>query len=214
MGDRRVCQDFTWNEIGIQSGGPEKDLQDQLQTAQQNFDQAKQTLEAAEKKANDEAQAKGTEVDDEAYLKEQQALASASKELEKAKNDFASFSTRPKMAAIQRPDLTMSPNETMKHADRGKRLYTNKYGCNACHRVSETGGVVGPALDRAGFRLNPSWVYRWIKYPQSMKPDTRMPNLGLSDPDAKAVAMYLTTLRAPRPEKPASEPKPIEKAGK
>ena len=194
--------------------GRKKELQDQLQTAQQNFDQAKQTLEAAEKKANDEAQAKGTEVDDEAYLKEQQALASASKELEKAKNDFASFSTRPKMGAIQRPDLTMSPNETMKQADRGKRLYTNKYGCNACHRVSETGGVVGPALDRAGFRLNPSWVYRWIKYPQSMKPDTRMPNLGLSDPDAKAVAMYLTTLRAPRPEKPASEPKPIEKAGK
>jgi hypothetical protein len=33
-----------------------------------------------------------------------------------------------------------------------------------------------------------------------MKPETRMPNLGLSDADAKAVTMYLATLRAPRPD--------------
>jgi cytochrome c1 len=62
--------------------------------------------------------------------------------------------------------------------------------------------MVGPTLDRAGFRLNSTWVYRWIKYPQSMKPETRMPNLGLSDQDAKAVTMYLATLKAPRPERP------------
>jgi mono/diheme cytochrome c family protein len=88
----------------------------------------------------------------------------------------------------------------------GKRLYSNKYGCNACHRVGEEGGVVGPALDRAGFRLNSTWVVRWIKYPQSMKPETRMPNLGISDPDAKAIAMYLATLQAPKPEKPIERP--------
>jgi hypothetical protein len=35
-----------------------------------------------------------------------------------------------------------------------------------------------------------------------MKPDTRMPALGLSDADAKAVSMYLKTLRAPKPDKP------------
>jgi cytochrome c1 len=41
-----------------------------------------------------------------------------------------------------------------------------------------------------------------------MKPETRMPTLGLSDRDAKAVTMYLTTLKAPKPEAP------IERAGK
>ncbi|HJU03779.1 MAG TPA: c-type cytochrome [Nitrospiraceae bacterium] len=192
--------------------GRKKELQDQLQTAQQNADQAKQNLEAAEKKATEEAEKKETEVDDEAYAKEQAAFGAASKDLEKAKSALASFSSRPKLAAVQRPDLAMPAAESAKLAGVGKRLYSNKYGCNACHRVGEEGGVVGPALDRAGFRLNPTWVYRWVKYPQSMKPETRMPNLGLSDPDAKAVAMYLNTLRSPRPESPATGAKPMEKA--
>jgi mono/diheme cytochrome c family protein len=186
--------------------GRKKELQQSLQATQQTFDQAKQVLETAEKKANDEAEAKGTDVDDSAYSKEQEAVGATSKDLEKAKAALASFSSRPRWPAIPRPDLTLSGDESGKLAVLGKRLYANKYGCNACHRVGEEGGVVGPALDRAGFRLNAAWVYRWIKYPQAMKPDTRMPNLGLSDPDAKAVAMYLTTLRASRPDKP------IEKA--
>jgi len=42
-----------------------------------------------------------------------------------------------------------------------------------------------------------------------MKPETRMPALGLSDNDAKAVTMYLATLRAPRAdEAPATASKP------
>lgn len=178
-----------------------KELQDQLQTAQQKADQAKQVLEAAEKKAEEEAEKKGVEVEDAATAKEQEANVAAAKELEAAKTVVANFIARPKLAAVQRPDLTVAETEAAKLAETGKRLYSNKYGCNACHRVGEEGGIVGPALDRAGFRLNSTWVYRWIKYPQSMKPETRMPNLGISDPDAKALAMYLTTLRAPRPDK-------------
>ena len=81
-----------------------------------------------------------------------------------------------------------------------------KNGCNACHALNQEGGKVGPALDRAGFRLNPSWIYRWIKYPQAMKPESRMPNLGISDQDAKAISLYLSTLRAPRQEAAADKP--------
>ncbi|MEW6542522.1 MAG: c-type cytochrome [Nitrospirota bacterium] len=186
--------------------GRKKELQDQLQAAQQKFDQAKQALEAAEKKAQEEADKKGAEVDEAATAKEQEALGAASKELEAAKTAAGNFSSRPKFAAVPRPDLAMAQDQSAKQAELGKRLYTNKYGCNACHRVGEEGGVVGPALDRAGFRLNATWVYRWIKYPQAMKPETRMPNLGISDEDAKALAAYLSMLRAPKPEKP------IEKA--
>jgi cytochrome c1 len=92
-------------------------------------------------------------------------------------------------------------------AEVGKRLYLNKYGCNGCHSLAGEGGKVGPALDRAGFRLNGTWIYRWVKNPQSMKPETRMPALGLSDADAKAVTMYLGTLRAPKAdEAPAAKP--------
>jgi len=69
-----------------------------------------------------------------------------------------------------------------------------------------TGGKVGPALDRAGFRLNGTWIYRWVRNPQAMKPETRMPALGLSDADARAVTMYLGTLRAPKPDAPIEKP--------
>jgi mono/diheme cytochrome c family protein len=184
-----------------------KELQDNLQGAQQAYDQAKQAFEVAEKKASEEADTKGVEVDETAFEKEQEAQAIRAKELEKAKAMLASFLNRPKLPSVPRPDLTMAPEEAAKLAVMGKRLYTNKYGCNACHRVGEEGGIVGPALDRAGFRLNSTWAYRWVKYPQGMKPETRMPALGLSDPDAKAVTMYLATLNAPKQERP------IERAG-
>jgi mono/diheme cytochrome c family protein len=106
---------------------------------------------------------------------------------------------------VQRPDLTVPPDQAVKLAELGKKLYTNKYGCNGCHSIGEEGGKVGPALDRAGFRLNGTWVYRWIKNPQAMKPETRMPALGLSDADAKAVTLYLSTLRAPKTEAVAAD---------
>lgn len=188
--------------------GRKKEVQDKQHAAQQTFDQAKQTLDVAEKKASDEADKKGVDVDEAATAKEQEAFSAASKELEQAKVVAMSFSSRPKIPSVPRPDLTMAAEEATKLADFGKRLYSNKYGCNACHRVGDAGGVVGPALDRAGFRLNPTWVYRWVKYPQGMKPETRMPTLGLSDRDAKAVTMYLATLKAAKPENP------IERAAK
>ncbi len=183
-----------------------KELAEQLQAAQSKFDQAKQAADAAEKKANEEAEKSGKDVDESLFAKEQEAMGGAAKELEAAKALSGNFSGRPKFTPIARPELTMSADETVKQIDMGKRLYSNKYGCNACHRLGEEGGVVGPALDRAGFRLNATWVYRWIKYPQGMKPETRMPNLGISDTDAKAISMYLTTLRAPKPDKPIDKP--------
>jgi mono/diheme cytochrome c family protein len=184
--------------------GRKRELQEQLKAAQQKHDQAKQALDEAENKAQEAARAKGedVEVDEAAYAKESDLFAAAARELKDAQAAVDNFSARPKLAAIPRPDLTVQPEEAAKLADAGKRLYANKYGCNACHRVGEEGGIVGPALDRAGFRLNSTWIYRWIKYPQAMKPETRMPNLGLSDADAKAVAMYLATLRAPKSDQP------------
>lgn len=109
---------------------------------------------------------------------------------------------RPKGAPIPKPMVTATPAEEAKLAGRGKQLYFNKYGCNACHKIGQTGGEVGPPLDRAGFRLNSHWVYRWIKYPQIMKPETKMPNLGVSDDDAKAIMFFLRTLNAPPSDKP------------
>jgi mono/diheme cytochrome c family protein len=190
-----------------------KELAEALKSAQEKFDIAKQTYEAAEKKASEEAEKKSealkkdVEVDESSYAKEQAAMAQAKKDLDTAQTALNNFSTRPgKGVSVARPDLAMKPDQAGQLAEVGKRLYSNKYGCNGCHSLGEEGGKVGPALDRAGFRLNSTWVYRWVKNPQAMKPETRMPALGLSDADAKAVSMYLSTLRAPKAEPPTDKP--------
>lgn len=122
--------------------------------------------------------------------------------LEKPLDWAALKKERPRMAQVPKPMLTASPVEETRLAERGKQLFYNKYGCQGCHQIADKGGVVGPPLDRAGFRLNTAWVYRWIRYPQAMKPHTKMPNLGVSDDDGKAITFYLKTLNAPPPDKP------------
>jgi mono/diheme cytochrome c family protein len=79
--------------------------------------------------------------------------------------------------------------------EEGKKFFFDRYGCGACHEVGDKGGKIGPALDRTGVRLQPTWIYRWIKNAQSIKRDTIMPNFALSDHDALAITLYLTTLR-------------------
>lgn len=144
------------------------------------------------------------EDEEEILLPEEEAFEKADEKFESAKKAFESFAKRPKMAQIRRPDLA-GADAAME--EEGKHLYTNKYGCNGCHSIDDVGGLVGPALDRAGFRLNATWVYRWIRYPQGIKKHTRMPNLGIDDHDARAVTAYLETLRAPRPDEPIAPPK-------
>jgi len=192
-----------------------KELDEAVKTAQAKFDEAKQAYEAAEKRANDEAEKKSAalkkdvDVDESAYAKEQAAMGQAKKELDAAQLALNNFSTRPgKGVSVPRPDLKTPPAQAAQLVERGKRLYENKYGCNGCHNLGGEGGKIGPALDRAGFRLNSTWVYRWLKNPQAMDAHTRMPALGLSDADAKAVTMYVESLRAPKAE--PVEGKPVE----
>jgi len=190
-----------------------KKLAEALKTAQDKFEQANKVYEAAENKASEEAEKKSealkkdVDVDESSYAKEQAAMVQAKKELDAAQVALNNFSTRPsKGVSVPRPDLTMTPAQAAQLAEVGKRLYSEKYGCNGCHSIGEEGGKVGPALDRAGFRLNGTWIYRWVKNPQAMNAGTRMPALGLSDADAKAVTTYLGTLRAPKAEPPTDKP--------
>ena len=191
-----------------------KELEEAVTKAKAKDEEAKQAYEAAEKRANEEAEKKSAalkkdvDVDESAYAKEQAAMVQTKKELDAVQAALTYFTTRPgKGVSVARPDLSMKSDQTAALAELGKKLYSNKYGCNGCHSLANEGGKVGPALDRAGFRLNGTWIYRWVKNPQSMKPETRMPALGLSDADAKAVTTYLGTLRAPRAEEaPAAKP--------
>jgi mono/diheme cytochrome c family protein len=69
-------------------------------------------------------------------------------------------------------------------------------GCIGCHKVEALGLPTtkrGPALDRVAEKLRPEWLAPWVKDPKSHSLDARMPNLGLSDEQAREVATYLLT---------------------
>lgn len=57
----------------------------------------------------------------------------------------------------------------------------------------------GPSLARVGEKIRYEWLVEWVKDPKRIQPHTRMPNLRLSDEEARAVATYLTTLRKEAP---------------
>ena len=105
-------------------------------------------------------------------------------------------SKKPRFEPIAKPDLSViNGPDRPKLVEMGKILYETKFSCQSCHRIGESGGMVGPDLSRSGFRLNPDWIYRWIKYPQGIKPHTKMPNFGMPDQDAIAITAYLNTLK-------------------
>ena len=80
------------------------------------------------------------------------------------------------------------------------------FGCGACHTipgVSGARGMVGPPLARFARRAyiagevpnTERSLIQWIMTPQSIEPGTAMPNLGVSEAQARDVAAYLYTLR-------------------
>ncbi len=194
--------------------GKGQQLEAEMNSAKEALDAASQVLEAAEEKRDAEieaaeaaAEAAGDEdfEAEEVDLAEEEIATQAAIKHTSAKKAFERFAKRPKMT-VARPDLTASDEANAALAETGKHLYINKYGCNSCHRLEGQGGLVGPELDRAGFRLNGTWIYKWVIYPQGIKKHTRMPNLGLDDQDARAVTAYLKTLRAPKPTEPIPPP--------
>ena len=68
--------------------------------------------------------------------------------------------------------------------------------CTACHAVDGRGGNIGPALDGVGDRFDADYLGRWLTDPTSVRPETTMPQLGLSDAQVEELVTYLSTLRA------------------
>lgn len=87
------------------------------------------------------------------------------------------------------------------NAERGREL-TARYGCGACHvipGVPDAFGRVGPKLEDfgnqmyiAGVMMNtPSNLERWIREPRVVNPRTAMPDLNVTEQDARDIAAYL-----------------------
>ena len=87
----------------------------------------------------------------------------------------------------------------------GERVVLDK-SCGTCHTipgVNGAHGLVGPPLVSFGKRMYIAGqlpntrenLVRWVRSPQTVEPDTAMPDLGLSDQQARDVAEFLYTLR-------------------
>lgn len=79
------------------------------------------------------------------------------------------------------------------------------YGCGSCHVIPGADGAngrVGPPLTGFGRRtyvagLLPNTqenLVHWIRQPQAVSPGNAMPDLGVTDRDARDIAAYLYTL--------------------
>lgn len=79
------------------------------------------------------------------------------------------------------------------------------YGCGSCHTipgVRAARGLVGPPLDGISDRIylggvlynTPENMLLWIRAPRQVDPLTAMPDLGVSEEDARDIAAFLYML--------------------
>ena len=81
-----------------------------------------------------------------------------------------------------------------------------RYGCGACHTIPgipNATGRMGPSLAglatrtqlASGTANQPDVLRMWITDPQRIAPGTAMPDVGVSDEEARDIVAYLYTLR-------------------
>lgn len=81
-----------------------------------------------------------------------------------------------------------------------------RYGCGACHAIPGAPGAngqVGPSLAKLAVRSyiagrfanDPPTLMQWIRFPQTMEPGVVMPQMGVTEKDARDIAAHLYTLR-------------------
>ncbi len=110
---------------------------------------------------------------------------------------------------------------------KGKDLFEG-VGCLGCHVRNEKDvdagppleGVDGrtlvyrnrdfaPALQNIGAKVQPDWLFRWLKNPKAYWHDTKMPSLRLTDEEAGSITAYLVSLT---PAEKRSKPRKLGEA--
>jgi cytochrome c oxidase subunit 2 len=96
------------------------------------------------------------------------------------------------------------PAEAVGLAAEGKAIFARS-ACVGCHTIrGVSSGTLGPDLTTFGSRhtlaagilpVSVDTVAAWLKNPSALKPDAKMPALGLTDAQARAVATYLIELK-------------------
>jgi len=100
--------------------------------------------------------------------------------------------------------LQTAPKPTTPLALAGYNYVTSR-NCSACHAIAGTpaSATVGPDLTHLASRrtlaasmpMSEGNLYGWVADPQSIKPGTKMPTIGLEPNELHAVVAYLETLK-------------------
>jgi len=87
---------------------------------------------------------------------------------------------------------------------RGEAAF-NSVGCTGCHILDSEAArddffpqinrLNGPNLTGTGSKVDAGWLFRWLKDPKAFNPDTRMPDLRLTDGEAADLTAYLMAQR-------------------
>ena len=80
-------------------------------------------------------------------------------------------------------------------AERQNRPQVFNQVCIACHSLGGQGGKVGPSLDGVGLRLDQAALTAWLRDPTSVKPESKMPKLPLTEAEVVELAAFLSQLK-------------------
>ena len=120
--------------------------------------------------------------------------------------DYRALAERqtPPAAERSQQSAAVPPVAHVPDADAGRRAI-DKYLCVTCHRIPGVTGAdkeVGPSLHGIARRRylagelpnTPENMVEWLQHPQRIRPDSAMPELGVTAHDARDIAAYLYTL--------------------
>jgi cytochrome c len=108
-------------------------------------------------------------------------------------------------ASCSHEDERLAQELTGGDIQRGKAAF-RKYGCGTCHEIhgeQTAQGHAGPAFHDFGEQQylpgglinSPDTLVRWIRHPREIEPLTAMPELDVTERDARDLAAYLYTQR-------------------
>ncbi|MEK6231575.1 MAG: c-type cytochrome [Luteolibacter sp.] len=101
--------------------------------------------------------------------------------------DLNGFPAKPPLGRVAAPIVTTGKSDVPQ-----PELF--KTICIACHSVGGVGGIVGPALDQVGTRIEREPMKDWIRDPQKIKPGTPMPQIPMTPEQLDEIVDYLQGL--------------------
>jgi mono/diheme cytochrome c family protein len=73
----------------------------------------------------------------------------------------------------------------------GRRLFFEKYACDACHQINLTGGTIGPDLTGGGDRYRPEWIVQYLRNPKAFLERSVEPVHDLTEKEVEALAAFV-----------------------